>query len=513
METCVMSDFEKVCRICMKFDKTLLSITSFKIIDMIIACASVQIWENDDLPNQICHACFLQLQNTINFKQLCENSDNAFRQIIQQNKINLSNKVKDEELEDYAQDNSPLDIKEEDDISENVTNENILENEKNKIGHNDGESKKLEQKNVLEIKNKEKLESNKMQMGTKSEEESDTCEDIKNDDNVTETFSCEKCNREFKKLWVLGKHMHRKHKAKVLKCNKCELEFYHPLHLKKHDELIHNKIEKHVACHICGRSVLKNSLKKHLLTHKDRDKLTCEFCPKTFVHQASLKIHIKQVHENQIPERKHLCNVCGHASRTSNGLRRHLLIHSNERPYACEHCDKTYRRPDHLRDHVSHVHLNEQKFQFTCEFCSKTFMHQKSLKNHIKLVHENQLPERKHLCNICGHAARSAHALRKHLVIHSNERPYACDHCDKTYRRADHLKQHISHAHLNQRKFQCTFCSQAFHAKRTLVHHVRRHTGEKPHKCEVCGKGFVQKVALQIHSKIHTNSKENLSQN
>ncbi|XP_044727339.1 zinc finger protein OZF-like [Chrysoperla carnea] len=462
METCVMSDFEKVCRICMKFDKTFLSIISFNIIDMIIACASVQIWENDDLPNQICHACFLQLQNTINFKQLCENSDHAFRQIIEQNKINNENdfiNIKNEEIEEYARNFSPLDIKDEE------------------IAHNEEESKKSEQNNALEIKNIEKPESNKIQIQTKSEEESDTCEDIEDDDNTTEKFSCEKCNREFKKLWVLGKHMHRIHKVKALKCNQCKLKFYHPLHLKEHQELTHNKLNH--TCNKCGIVCLNiYKLKNHECKSNSSKLLQCPRCDKSFDDKRELKYHNKEVHKHV--EMKVTCYICGK-----------LVLKAS------------------IIKHMKNIHKKRDKI--TCDKCSKTFISQKTLAAHIKVVHEKEQPARNHLCNICGYATTAPSQLRKHLMVHSSEKPHACDRCDKAYRREDDLKGHIARAHLNIRKYQCTLCTLAFFTKINLTHHVRRHTGEKPHKCEVCGKGFIQKVAMKSHMKIH-NLKENLIQ-
>ncbi|XP_044727327.1 zinc finger protein OZF-like isoform X3 [Chrysoperla carnea] len=457
MDTCLITDFEKVCRICMKFDKTFLAITSFKIIDMIIACASVQIWENDDLPNQICQACFLQLQNTINFKQLCENSDNTFRQIIQQSKINLSNNennfhsVKDEKFEDYADDDHSLgDVKEED-ISEDIKNENTLENVKINIGHNEDDSKKLDTNSILEITNKDKSEEDKI---SRTELEKESGETITDEVNVIESFTCEKCKKEFKTVWNLGQHMHRNHRVKAIKCKKCNQKYYHPLTLKWHEDIKHNN-------HICN------------------------ICNKKFSNIYKLKDHRRFRHtkEGRTLIRENVaCHICGKLMQKGS-LKIHMTIHKDDR-------DK-----------------------ITCEICSKTFVRQDGLTRHMKRVHGNETPPCNHLCNICGHASRSAFDLRRHLRTHSTERPYACDHCDKTFRREDNLKEHIAHVHLNVRKYQCSFCSQAFHEKKGLRNHERRHTGEKPHKCEVCGKAFIQKYALKVHTKIHKNSRENVAIN
>ncbi|XP_044727330.1 zinc finger protein OZF-like isoform X1 [Chrysoperla carnea] len=477
MDTLEVTDFENVCRICMKYDKEFLKINSFKIIDMVIACASVQIWENDDLPNQICNACFLQLQNTINFKQMCESSDKAFRQIIQRNKINSNQinfiNVKDEEFEDYADDNSIIDIKEED-ILENAKNENTLENIKIRIGQNQNDSGKLETDN---IRNKNMPEMNEMQISINVKEENDTCKHIKEEENVTETFNCEKCNKEFRKAWILSQHMYRKHRAKPLKCNKCKIKCYHSLHLKEHQELAHNT--SNLTCKKCNQ-ICSNiyKLKYHKCKQISSKLLQCSRCDKSFNDKQELKCHNKEEHVTL--EKYVTCHICG-KSVTKKNIKVHLVIH-------------------------------EERNTIKCDVCSKTFLHQKNLERHVKVLHEKQIRARNYLCNICGHASLSAPFLRKHLRTHSTERPYACEHCDKTYRSELNLKEHVSKVHLNQRRFQCTFCSQAFFEKRHLVHHERRHTGEKPHKCEVCGKRFIQKIALKIHMKTHTNSSENLMQ-
>ncbi|XP_044727341.1 zinc finger protein OZF-like [Chrysoperla carnea] len=414
---------------------------------MIIACASVKIWENDDLPNQICNACFLQLQNTINFKQLCEISDKAFRQIIRKNKCddlssnqNYLKNVKDEQFDDYADDHSLIDIKEED-KAENVINEDTTD-------------------------------LNGLEIPTKFEEENDIFEDIKDKHDV-ETFNCEKCSKEFKKAWVLGVHMHQKHKAKALKCNKCEVKCYHPLHLKEHQELAHNP--SNLTCTKC-KKVCSNiyKFKYHKCRQRSYNLSQCLRCNKSFKDKRELKCHNKEVHK--LEEMNVACHICG-KSVVKHYLKGHLSTH-------------------------------EERDKLTCDMCSKTFMNHTTLTNHIKSVH-NQTRERNHLCNICGYALLSAADLQKHLSIHSNERPYSCDRCNKTFRREDHLRDHIKTVHLNQRKFQCKYCPQAFSRKKTLVHHERRHTGEKPHKCEVCDKRFIQITALKIHSKTHTNSKEN----
>ncbi|KAH1019945.1 hypothetical protein HUJ04_009689 [Dendroctonus ponderosae] len=65
-----------------------------------------------------------------------------------------------------------------------------------------------------------------------------------------------------------------------------------------------------VACLLCGKKV--HELKKHMLTHTDQRPYSCENCQKGFTSRYALKIHKRQ--------------------------------HTNERPYICSHCAMDFLR-------------------------------------------------------------------------------------------------------------------------------------------------------------------------
>lgn len=48
---------------------------------------------------------------------------------------------------------------------------------------------------------------------------------------------------------------------------------------------------------------------------------------------------------------------------------------------------------------------------------------------------------------ICNQTFRIKKTLTKHMVIHSDVRPFNCQHCNATFKRKDKLKYHVDHVH------------------------------------------------------------------
>ncbi|KAJ8925195.1 hypothetical protein NQ315_001381 [Exocentrus adspersus] len=62
---------------------------------------------------------------------------------------------------------------------------------------------------------------------------------------------------------------------------------------------------------------------------------------------------------------------------------------------------------------------------------------------------------RKFECDVCKKRFLGANDLRKHIRIHTNERPYVCNECGRGFRQAGSLKNHITKNELEAHYHKC----------------------------------------------------------
>lgn len=88
-------------------------------------------------------------------------------------------------------------------------------------------------------------------------------------------------------------------------------------------------------------------------------------------------------------------------------------------------------------------------------------------------VHQ-QTPE--FFCEVCNKGFRRFSSRTKHMVIHSDERPFSCQDstCKKTFKRKGDAQIHFNEFHLRKWRFACTVCDARFFATKLRAEHMKQ---------------------------------------
>ncbi|KAL4222443.1 hypothetical protein ACF0H5_018482 [Mactra antiquata] len=192
------------------------------------------------------------------------------------------------------------------------------------------------------------------------------------------------------------------------------------------------------------------------------------------------------------------CPYCSKLMRPCR-LKQHMISHTDERPFKCDVCPKTYKSRYHLNEHKA---IHEEVKPYYCEFCGKGVTSASALKNHKLMHHSSTRPFN---CEDCGASFITNFKLKRHRVMHTGIKSQQCDLCGMSFATKYNLSVHVKGVHKNDRRFSCTDCDRHFMTNYQLKVHLMKHSGKRPYKCSLCSADYIERKELRRHLKKQHN--------
>ncbi|XP_026051057.1 zinc finger protein 770-like [Carassius auratus] len=248
------------------------------------------------------------------------------------------------------------------------------------------------------------------------------------------------------------------------------------------------------------------------------------------------------------------CPVCHKRFGAPSELKRHCLIHTNQRPFQCSICCRAFRERSHLKVHIrTHdvpVKRRTPSLQsyrdniVSCNQASKSKPSPKFLTAHNDTTSKNKqkstvqedqnvLTEDMLSQKICGDCSDSGVHFPDTLLIEGgwdrhtgqssaySSKPSESQWMEEIQESEEEREASVTtqnedkdlnekvlqrkNSNVNKRVYDCPVCHKKFDAPSELKRHCLIHTNQRPFQCSICCRAFRERSHLKVHIRTHTN--------
>ncbi|XP_069193719.1 zinc finger protein 425-like [Procambarus clarkii] len=84
-----------------------------------------------------------------------------------------------------------------------------------------------------------------------------------------------------------------------------------------------------------------------------------------------------------------------------------------------------------------------------------------------------------HQCPQCPKVFTCPGSVKRHMLVHSGDKPHECPECGKKFSRLGSMKRHMM-VHAAERPFQCAECDKKIRERGNIIKHMLVHSGDAP---------------------------------
>lgn len=210
-------------------------------------------------------------------------------------------------------------------------------------------------------------------------------------------------------------------------------------------------------CYMCKKYFAsREKLKQHRKTHSEEDLRVCPYCAKTFNHKKSFAHHVylKHTHKEKYENKNFVCNECGAGFNSEYNLKthrgnahgvgeinftcshclkgffrineyeKHMIVHSDVRPFQCATCGRAFKRETSLKMHRENIHDLREEDKTKCLLCEGVFKNQRFMRSHVRKVHKMSLAQAHEALGLPYHGRPMWNSIERKSEICVNNRLY-----------------------------------------------------------------------------------------